>query len=112
MGIEVTKTHGSCCGHRSIGNLGNVNVGTGRITRGYDGDILLKTLIREHYDGASACALWSWIATQDSVPNGDRLRKEFEKLGYKVVRQTGLVNPKSGNTLYMYIAKRTAQSTV
>lgn len=112
MGIEVVKTHGNCCGHRAIGMLENVDLKTGKITRGYDTPILLKTLIKEEYDGAMPCALWSWIAAGEQKAYGDKLREEFEKLKYKVTRQTGIENPKSGNTLYMYIAKRTAESKV
>lgn len=112
MGIEVKRTHGSCCGHRSIGYLQNVDAETGKIQKEYGNPILLSTLIKEHYDNFRPCALWSWISNGDTLQNANRLKAEFVKLGYTVVRQRGIENQKSGNTIYMYIAKRTAKSKV
>lgn len=111
--MKIEMSH-SCCGHRAISNLNDIDLKTGKIL--YDGGYVnygerrprrsLSTLIREHMWHEKPCQAFSWIANERQGPQSAVLKAEFEKLKFTVQTVRLNTNPKSGNKMHMRIAIR------
>lgn len=94
----------NCCGHFVLSELEDVNPRTGKIEEvclyTHKSEKTLKTRLGQH----AADKSFSWIGTQHQLNSARALRREFEKLGFKVtVVQLGK-NPSTGNDLTMWVA--------
>lgn len=132
MSLEVQKTHGNCCGHRSLGNLlcvmsegdnrGKICIER-RVPNSYEYkysyvDLVAHLRKRKAFDrdytGTTerGCAGYSWIVPSNSgyEDSAVALADEFRKHHYTIKLVDMGRNPKSGAVLTMYVATRTAQS--
>lgn len=102
--MELEVTHGSCCGHRAIGSVYDINLKTGKVQDEFDRSVDLKTFIAGSSWRGLVCKTFSWIANDGQYKESAKLKSEFEKLKFTVRTANFGRNPKSGNLYHMRIA--------
>lgn len=105
--MRVQESH-ECCGHRMLSELDTVDPKTGRIRVSYSH--ATRTL-SESIDFVRSAG-FSWIQGKGQYRNAQRLKKEFEKIGFEVTEISLGRNPNTGASLRMYVATKNKKKTV